>query len=407
LDPLGSEETLHALVDLWKTGSVDLIVMAAHKIDDVLPFATRLVVMDGGRIVFDGAPSRILAEHLETLRDKLGIFVPEVSEIAAHVDPSGSVVPTTLEAAAEKLRAVVGERFPAPTPHGHAAPPKSGEPAVEVRGLQFAYTPGVPVLEEVSLSIGRGELVALLGQNGTGKTTLAKNIAGLYHPSRGSIRLGGMETTRSTAHLGSGKVGYVFQYPDHQFVALTVADELAYGPRARQVPETTVASRVEEMLELFHLTARRDTAPYGLSMGEKRRLSVATMLILQPDVLILDEPTTGQDRRNTVALMEVLRREARERGMTIIQITHDMEQAAEYADRVVVMDGGRMVFEGDIHALFGETELLRRCHLKPTQTDAVCRLAWPDLASVPATTEELRRALPGSISHERSVGISG
>jgi energy-coupling factor transport system ATP-binding protein len=249
----------------------------------------------------------------------------------------------------------------------------------------------------VTFSARRGEVLALLGQNGTGKTTLAKNIAGLYRPSRGTIRLGGVDATSSAAHLRSGKVGYVFQYPDHQFVALTVADELAYGLRARQMPEPEVAARVDRMLEIFKLAARRDAPPYGLSMGEKRRLSVATMLILRPDVLILDEPTTGQDRHNTRALMDVLRREARERGMTIIQITHDMEQAAEYADRVVVMDGGRIVFDGDIVALFAEAELLRRCHLKPTPTTAACRLAWPDLARVPATPEQLADWLPVSV----------
>ena len=403
LDPLGSEETLKAIVDLWQGGAVELIVMAAHKIDDVLPFATRLIVMSEGRIVLDGPPRAILAEHLEWLRDELGIFVPEVCEIAARADRAARSVPTTVEEAAAVLRGAVHrpgydvQRGRSENVEGGTFNVERRDPAVEVIDLRFAYRPGVPVLNGVSLAIGRGQFLALLGQNGTGKTTLAKNIAGLYRPSRGTIRLGGVDATSSAAHLRSGKVGYVFQYPDHQFVALTVADELAYGLRARQVPGPEVAARVDRMLEMFKLAARRDAPPYGLSMGEKRRLSVATMLILRPDVLILDEPTTGQDRHNTRALMDVLRREARERGMTIIQITHDMEQAAEYADRVVVMDGGRIVFDGDIVALFAEAELLRRCHLKPTPTAAACRLAWPDLERVRATPEQLVDWLPVSV----------
>ena len=403
LDPLGSEETLKAIVDLWQGGAVELIVMAAHKIDDVLPFATRLIVMSEGRIVLDGPPRAILAEHLEWLRDELGIFVPEVCEIAAGADRAARGVPTTVEEAAAVLRgaihrpAVDVQRGRSENVEGGTFNVERRDPAVEVVDLHFAYRPGVPVLNGVSLAIGRGQFLALLGQNGTGKTTLAKNIAGLYRPSRGTIRLGGVDATSSAANLRSGKVGYVFQYPDHQFVALTVADELAYGLRARRMPEPEVAARVDGMLEIFKLAARRDEPPYGLSMGEKRRLSVATMLILRPDVLILDEPTTGQDRHNTRALMDVLRREARERGMTIIQITHDMEQAAEYVDRVVVMDDGRIVFDGDIVALFAEAELLRRCHLKPTPTTAACRLAWPDLERVPATPEQLADWLPVSV----------
>jgi energy-coupling factor transport system ATP-binding protein len=262
-------------------------------------------------------------------------------------------------------------------------------PAIEVSDVHFAYTPEHPVLQGVSLTVQPGELLALLGQNGTGKTTLAKNIAGLYKPSRGRIRLGGVDVTASTDHLRTGKVGYVFQYPDHQFVALTVTDELAYGPRARGIPEPEVRSRVEAMLARFKLEAARDLPPYSLSMGEKRRLSVATMLILEPDVLILDEPTTGQDRQNTVALMSILRQEARERGMTVIQITHDMEQVAAYADRVVVMDGGQVVFDGAARDLFADEALLTRCHLTPTPTFSVARRCWPSLERVPITPSEL------------------
>ncbi len=402
LDPIGGEETLKAIVDLWRGGAVELIVMAAHKIDDVLPVATRLLVMSEGRIILDGPPESILTQHLLALRDELGIFVPELCELAVLLN-AGQGQPINVDGTAAALRErvrvglalpVEGAASSTPTAARQALPLTGGPPAVEVADLHFAYEPGLPVLNGVSLSIERGQFVALLGQNGTGKTTLAKNIAGLYRPTGGTIRVGGVETTSSATYLRSGKVGYVFQYPDHQFVALTVADELAYGLRARAIPEPEVAKRVALMLELFKLSAHRDAPPYGLSMGEKRRLSVATMLVLRPDVLILDEPTTGQDRHNTVALMEVLRQEARERGMTIIQITHDMEQAAEYADRVMVMDGGRIVFDGTIEALFADAELLEQCHLKPTSTSSVCRLAWPELQMAPATPGRLAQLLP-------------
>jgi energy-coupling factor transport system ATP-binding protein len=337
---------------------------------------------------FDGTPDEVFGQHLVTLRDELGIFVPEVCELAVEARGLGGRMPRTIDEAADLL----GDLSIPPWGRGdEGAPWWDGEviPAVEVADVHFAYTPERPVLQGVSLTVRPGELLALLGQNGTGKTTLAKNIAGLYRPSRGRIRLGGVDVTASTDHLRTGKVGYVFQYPDHQFVALTVADELAYGPRARGVSESEIKARVHLMLARFHLEAARDAPPYSLSMGEKRRLSVATMLILEPDVLILDEPTTGQDRQNTVALMSILRQEAAERGMTVIQITHDMEQVAAYADRVVVMDGGQIVFDGDARDLFADEPLLRRCHLTPTPTFSVARQCWPGLERLPITPSEL------------------
>jgi energy-coupling factor transport system ATP-binding protein len=166
------------------------------------------------------------------------------------------------------------------------------------------------------------------------------------------------------------------------------------------MPEPEIRARVEPMLEMFELTNRRDVTPYSLSMGEKRRLSVATMLVLEPDVLILDEPTTGQDRHNTIALMRLLRRAASERGTTIVQITHDMEQAAEYADRLVVIDDGRVAFDGSVYELFADADLLERCHLVPTQTSLVCRQVWPELAQVPVLPSELLDGLrPGGVTN--------
>jgi energy-coupling factor transport system ATP-binding protein len=388
LDPTGSEETLSAILGLWQAGATELIVMAAHKIDEVLPFATRLVVLDEGRVAFDGPPREVLGNNLAVLRDELGVFVPQVCELSVGAGRSGAGVAISVEETAALLRTHAAP--PAPKPHSGRAVRES---VVEVRDLHFAYEAALPVLSGVSLTIGRGEFLALLGRNGAGKTTLAKTIAGLYRPSRGSIRIGGVDVVDPTIHVRTGRVGYVFQYPDHQFVALTVADELAYGLRARNMPEPEIRARVEPMLEMFELSNRRDVTPYSLSMGEKRRLSVATMLVLEPEVLILDEPTTGQDRHNTIALMRLLRRAASEHGTTIVQITHDMEQAAEYADRLVVIDDGRVAFDGSVYELFADADLLQRCHLIPTQTSLVSRQVWPELTHVPVLPSELLAGL--------------
>src|SRR3981081_527271 len=197
----------------FRPGLQGLIVRAASYGDEVLLFAPRLVVLDEGRVAFDGPPREVLGNNLAVLRDELGVFVPQVCELSVGAGRSGAGVAISVEETAALLRTHAAP--PAPKPHSGRAVRES---VVEVRDLHFAYEAALPVLSGVSLTIGRGEFLALLGRNGAGKTTLAKTIAGLYRPSRGSIRIGGVDVVDPTIHVRTGRVAYVFQYPDHQFV---------------------------------------------------------------------------------------------------------------------------------------------------------------------------------------------
>jgi energy-coupling factor transporter ATP-binding protein EcfA2 len=209
-----------------------------------------------------------------------------------------------------------------------------------------------------------GSFVAVVGPNGAGKSTLAAHLIGAIRPPAGTVRLFGRDVRTTPPETLARLVGYVFQNPEHQFVARTVYEELAFGLRVRRVPEPEIVARVETMLADFGLAALGPANPFTLSHGEKRRLSVATMLILGQEVLVLDEPTFGQDRQNTVALMAKLV-DLHRAGRTIVLITHDVRLVAEYAEEVAVLIEGAVVFSGPTDELFRNPALLERAHLVP------------------------------------------
>jgi energy-coupling factor transport system ATP-binding protein len=192
----------------------------------------------------------------------------------------------------------------------------------------------------------------LLGRNGSGKSTLSYLLAGLRTPTTGLLEICGLSVTKSSARQLARYVGYVFQYPEHQFVAETVWDDLAYGPRRAGFDEAEVEKRVRDILAMFSLTGYERRHPLALSMGQKRRLSVAGTLITRPNVLILDEPTTGQDRKNALALLGLLDQLRTSLGLTLLIITHDMRLVARFCERTIVLDRGRVAFDGDPGALF-------------------------------------------------------
>jgi energy-coupling factor transport system ATP-binding protein len=224
------------------------------------------------------------------------------------------------------------------------------------------------VLHDVDLDVREGEFVAIAGANGAGKTSLIQAIAGVVPPPRGTVRVGDLDVGRSDSRTLSSRIGFVFQNPEHQFIAHTVFDELAHGLRLRHVGEAEVAARVGGLLERFGLADKAQTHPFLLSGGQKRRLSVGTALISSglvtgAPVLALDEPTFGQDRARADELLSLLR-ELNGDGATILVVTHDMQLVAEYADRVVVMADGRVRTHGATAEVFADAELIESAGLR-------------------------------------------
>ena len=241
-------------------------------------------------------------------------------------------------------------------------------------------------MEGVDLTVRRGEFLAVLGQNGSGKTTLVKHFNGLLKPTEGTVLVGGEETGKQGLRRLGQMVGYVFQNPDHQIFSDTVFDEVAFGPKIREMEEAEIEERVEEALAAVGLEGRGDEDPFGLTKGERQRVAVASVLAVRPEVLILDEPTTGLDYAEQKRMMGLVR-DLNEAGSTIIIVTHTMWVVAEYAHRAAVVRDGRVALHGTVREVFAREDDLREAALRPPHIVSFSNaLGFPALS-----VEELRR----------------
>ncbi|MEM3061010.1 MAG: ABC transporter ATP-binding protein [Candidatus Bathyarchaeia archaeon] len=236
---------------------------------------------------------------------------------------------------------------------------------IEVEGLTYVYPDGTLGLKNVSLKVEEEEFLAFIGQNGSGKTTLAKNIAGLLKPTEGKVMVEGKDTREMPTSELAIKVGYIFQNPDHQLFNQTVYDEIAYGPRNLKLPSDEVEERVLKAMETVGLKEEyKLNHPFFLSKGLRQRVAIASILALRPKLIIVDEPTTGQDFKQSIEIMDFLLSLNR-LGHTIIIITHDMPIVARYARRTVCMSQARIILDGPTEEVFEEIEVLKKAYIKP------------------------------------------
>jgi energy-coupling factor transport system ATP-binding protein len=257
----------------------------------------------------------------------------------------------------------------------------SAEVALRSRDLWYSYPsrPESVVLAGVSATIHKGEFVALIGQNGSGKTTFAKHFNALLRPQKGTVEVNGVDIgTRLTASLAS-TVGYCYQNPDHQIFSSTVAAEIEFGPRNLGASEAEIHARTGKLLDLVGLRDEAFSYPFSLGRGERQKLAVASVLATEPQILIVDEPTTGLDSKGGHAMMEVMR-QLNEGGNTLIIITHDMNIVAEYSGRVLCMANGRIVADGSPSSVFSNHAALAEAGLRPTQAARIAQ-ARPDIFS--------------------------
>ncbi len=238
------------------------------------------------------------------------------------------------------------------------------ERIVSVRGLRYMYPGGVEALRNVNLDIAKGDYVALVGENGSGKTTLAKHFNGLLRPTSGTVTVAGRTATGQTVAELSRIVGYAFQNPDHQLFCSTVEEEIGFGPENLGLPEAEKKRLVEESLELMDLKHLRAAAPLSLRLAEKRKVSIASVLAMNPSAIILDEPTGGLDAREIEDLMAHMRT-LNNAGRTIVLISHDMKLVAEHANRVVMMADGRIMLNCDTRGALSDLDSLARSNLVP------------------------------------------
>jgi cobalt transport protein ATP-binding subunit len=245
--------------------------------------------------------------------------------------------------------------------------------------VEHRYAGGTLALTGIDLTVREGEFVALTGPNGSGKTTLAQHLNGLLRPTKGRVRVAGEVTAGVSVTTLARTVGYVFQNPDHQLFAETIADEVAFGPRNLGVAANEVRERVEEALAAVGLAGREGEDPFSLTKGERQRVAVASVLATRPRALILDEPTTGLDARERRSLMTLVR-QLNEAGHTILCITHHLEIVAEYAHRMVVVRQGRLFLDGMTREILTREPDLAEAGLRPPDLVRLgSRLGFPFL----------------------------
>lgn len=369
LDPRSSSDVFRFLRELKEQGKTLLIT--EYKMDELVSLADRMIVLGNGRVIYDGAPREIVSRHGTELQERWGLWVPQAAELELLLRERRKLEASLFPLhASEAIQIYSGYSFGnrANGPRESSGGTGSGETLIRAEDVDYRYADGTEALWDVTMEVRSGEVLALVGPNGSGKTTLSKLFVGLYRPTRGRVTAFGKPTTEVSTRELTRRIGYVFQYPEHQFVKDSVEEEVRFSLQVLGVEEAESRERVQEVLHIFGLEGLEERHPYSLSGGEKRRLSVATMVITRPAVLLMDEPTYGQDRRNTERMMNAVF-EATGGGRTnskstIILVTHDMKLVATYATRTVAMHRGTIAFDGPPNGLFADQELLQRVNLE-------------------------------------------
>jgi energy-coupling factor transport system ATP-binding protein len=270
---------------------------------------------------------------------------------------------------------------------------------IEVLEVYFKYPSGVEALKGVSLTIQDGEFVAIMGENGAGKTTLVKHFNGLLKPTKGKVLVDGVETTKVSVATLARTVGFVFQNPDHQLFSETVEEEIAFALKNFGFSQDVIEKRVEWALNLLGLTQYRKTSPFMLSGGERKRVALASVLAWDPKILILDEPTIGQDYQQKEKLRQFIL-QMKAQGKTVVIVTHDVEFVAECNPRVVLMRGGKIVADGEARKILTDPEILEQASIVPPQIAQIfinlSDLGFPkDVIDVYEAREILLKAFQG------------
>ncbi|WP_342429627.1 ABC transporter ATP-binding protein [Neobacillus sp. FSL H8-0543] len=366
LDPQATKEIFDLLEKIHKEKQHTIVVVES-KIDDLIHLVDRLVVMDQGQIIADAPPLEVLQKDGKKLMD-LGLWIPEVSELAYSLAEDGfnfKEFPISIHSAYNQMK---GFWQSTPSQTAVIQEEASREEVIAVRNLDYTYKNGTKALNNVSFSIKKGDFVAILGTNGSGKTTLIKHLMGILPPKKKKVFVNGQDISKKSLLEMSEQIGFVFQNPEHQFVTDNVFDETIYSLRVRngmkkdeKLPDEIVKKGLSA-LELINLVDSKEKNPFMLSGGEKRRLSVVSSLILGQDIVILDEPTTGQDYASATKLLELCHK-LNQQGKTVIMITHDIRLVCKWATKAIVMHSSELVYDGSVRDLFLQDELLRKASL--------------------------------------------
>ena len=363
LDPATGKQAIE-LIDTIQQKTDTTVLIIEHRLEDVLwRSVDRIVLVNDGRILADLRPDELLSGALlaeNGIREPLYVTAIRYAGVAitpekhpAHID---SVVLDDADTA--KLQAwFKAEQLPAPKP----AP----QPLLEVKGLSFGYNKGQRTLTNVSFTIGRGEMVSIVGRNGAGKSTLSKLICGFETPDSGEIFFDGKNLKEENIRRRARHIGYVMQNPNQMISKTMIFDEVALGLQGSGLSEADTRAKVEDTLKICGLYPFRNWPISALSFGQKKRVTIASVLVQDPELIILDEPTAGQDFRHYTDIMEFLRG-LNAKGVTVVMITHDMHLMLEYTPRALAFCDGRLIADCSAAAILCDPKLIEQAALKET-----------------------------------------
>lgn len=370
LDPIGKSNIFSLVKRINKEYGIT-VVLVEHVMSEVVRYADKVVVMDQGRIAIQGTTQYVFSQTERM--NELGLNIPESIQLSNCLKEKGYISETYMvkENLINKLKSfkakegVVLQRSVKKNTN-------VGEPIIDVDHLVFSYLGGSNQVDDVSLKFNKGDFVAIIGQNGAGKTTLCRNIIGLLKPSSGTIKVAGIDvSTKSVAEL-SATVGYCFQNPDEQIFKDSVEDELLFGIKNLGRENEETPAKVEQILKDVGLEHYRNVWPKYLSKGERQRLTMGSIIAMDPDVVIVDEPTTGQDWRETIWIMELLKK-INDAGKTVIIITHNMEIVCRYCNRVLAMKYGKVLLDGTPAQVFAQPKVLETAYVQPTDVTSIAQ----------------------------------
>lgn len=372
LDPIGREIVSEILKNIIRERKKTIIIIEQN-ISEFIDWVDRLVVLYNGEIILDGDPKKLLSnrENIMLLMEKgvnvpdITIFMNKIRELSGDHDVDPADINTDRQS--RKIVDLVERgalKKPTEFKRNYKSIKSDVEPIIVTESLTYIYPGNIVALKDVSIKIYPGEFVAIIGQNGSGKTTLLKHFNGLLRPTKGKVIVDGLDTSKYDVAKLSRIVGLVFQHPRHQLFKFKVVDELLLSMKRLNLSEEEKERRIKEILKFINLEHVKEEYVHNLSLGEKKRLSLAVVLAMDPKIILVDEPTTGQDLNMRLEIMKLLY-ELNKRGKTIVVVTHDMSLVAKYIDRVIVMGNGKVLADGHTLNVFRNRDVLSKTRLKP------------------------------------------
>ncbi len=363
LDPATGKKAI-ALIDSIQKKRNTTIVIIEHRLEDALyRDVDRIIVVGEGRIVADQNPNELLTGNVlceQGIREPLYLTALKHAgcQITADSKPQHIENMNLDSYKAAVLKWYENAEMPSPV--------KENAPTLEIMNLDFAYISGNPVLRDIHFQINKGEMISIVGKNGAGKSTLSNLICGFINPDKGDILLNGRNIAEKSIKERGEFIGLVMQNPNQMISKPMIFDEVALGLIARGIPEDVVKERVYDTLKICGLYPFRNWPVSALSFGQKKRVTIASILVMNPEVVILDEPTAGQDYRHYTEIMEFLKKINEEHGITILMITHDMHLMLEYTDRAIVIADGRLLADDKPANVLTNEKIAEQAFLKKT-----------------------------------------